>query len=76
MTAAAFSIRLQEATTIETYKKRQQEIRRLESQKDKAAKRQEIKARKAGIKSDSDAYIETTENASATDLIADPSSID
>jgi hypothetical protein len=32
---------------METFKKRQKEMKRLEKQRDKAAKRQEIKARKA-----------------------------
>jgi hypothetical protein len=32
---------------METFKKRQKEMRRLERQRDKAAKRKEIKARKA-----------------------------
>ncbi len=39
---------------METFKKRQKEMRRLERQRDKAARRKEIKARKAaGITSES-----------------------
>ena len=46
---------------METFKKRQKEQRRLERQRDKAAKRKEIKARKAaGIVSDSDGEAEDT----------------
>ncbi len=58
---------------METFKKRQKEMKRLERQRDKAAKRKEIKARKAaGLTSESDRDVEATENAatsgSATDL--------
>jgi len=53
---------------METFKKRQKEMRRLERQRDKAAKRKEIKARKAaGITTESDRDSETTENAEASD---------
>jgi hypothetical protein len=52
-------------------------MRRLERQRDKAAKRMEIKARKAsGIKSGSDADISTTENTAASDPAAGPSTMD
>jgi hypothetical protein len=62
---------------METFKKRQKEMRRLERQRDKAAKRKEIKARKAaGITSESDRDIEATENAAASDPAADLSIID
>ena len=48
---------------METFKKRQKEMRRLERQRDKAAKRMEIKARKAGaITSGPDTDIPKTEN--------------
>jgi hypothetical protein len=58
---------------METFKKRQKEMRRLERQRDKAAKRMEIKARKAaGIASGSDADISTTENTAASDPKAVP----
>jgi len=64
-------------TTMETFKKRQKEMRRLERQRDKAAKRKEIKARKAaGIKSESDTDTETTESAAASDTVTDQSTID
>jgi hypothetical protein len=53
---------------MESFKKRQKEMRRLERQRDKAAKRKEMKARKAaGITNDSDRDTETTENAATTD---------
>jgi len=56
---------------METFKKRQKEMRRLERQRDKAAKRKEIKARKAaGITSESDRDTETTDNAAASDSAA------
>ena len=61
---------------METFNKRQKEMRRLERQRDKAAKRKEIKARKAaGIKSESDRDTET-ENAAVSDPAADLSTID
>jgi hypothetical protein len=53
---------------METFKKRQKEMRRLERQRDKAAKRKENKARKAaGIIGESDRDSETPENAEASD---------
>ena len=56
---------------METFKKRQKEMRRLERQRDKAAKREEIKARKAaGITSDPDRDTETT-----TENAAEPGSV-
>ena len=62
---------------METFKKRQKEMRRLERQRDKAAKRKENKARKAaGITSESDPDTEATENAAASDPAADPSTVD
>lgn len=62
---------------METFQKRQKEMRRLERQRDKAAKRKEIKARKAaGITSESDGDIEAAENAPASDPPADPSHTD
>ncbi|HXK01423.1 MAG TPA: hypothetical protein VMS37_03410 [Verrucomicrobiae bacterium] len=57
---------------METFKKRQKEMRRLERQRDKAAKRKEIKARKAaGLASESDRDTEATENPAASDPAAD-----
>jgi len=62
---------------METFKKRQKEMRRLERQRDKAAKRQEIKARKAaGITSEPDGENEATENPVAPDPAADLSTVD
>ena len=62
---------------METFKKRQKEMRRLERQRDKAAKRKEIKARKAaGITSESDRDTEATESAAAPDPGAGLSPID
>lgn len=62
---------------METFKKRQKEMRRLERQRDKAAKRKEIKARKAaGLTSGSERDTETTENAAAPDPAADLSAMD
>jgi len=62
---------------METFQKRQKEMRRLERQRDKAAKRKEIKARKAaGITSESDSDTETAENAAAPDPAADLSTIE
>ena len=63
---------------METFKKRQKEMRRLERQRDKAAKRKELKARKAaGITSESDTDAEAAaENAAAPDPAADLSTID
>ena len=52
---------------METFKKRQKEMLRLERQSDKAAKRKEIKAPKAaGLTSESDRDTEATENAAAS----------
>jgi hypothetical protein len=66
-----------EEITMETFKKRQKEMRRLERQRDKAAKRKEIKERKAaGITSESDSDTEAPENAAASDPEADRSTID
>ena len=62
---------------METFKKRQKEMRRLERQRDKAAKRKEIKARKAaGITSESDRDTEATENAAPSDPAANLSIVD
>jgi len=60
---------------METFKKRQKEMRRLERQRDKAAKRMKIKACKAaGITSGSDAD-STTENTAELGPKADPSAM-
>jgi hypothetical protein len=62
---------------METFNKRQKEMRRLERQRDKAAKRKEIKARKAaGIKTEPDSDTEAPDNAASSDPAADPSAID
>jgi hypothetical protein len=62
---------------METFKKRQKELRRMERQRDKAAKRKENKARKiAGITSEPDPDTEATENAAASDPAADLSPTD
>jgi hypothetical protein len=62
---------------METFNKRQREMRRLERQRDKAAKRKENKARKAaGITSESDPDTEATENAAAPDPAVDRSTLD
>ena len=62
---------------METFKKRQKEMRRLERRRDKAAKRKEIKARKAaGITSAPDGDADSTENAVASDPTANLSGID
>ena len=59
---------------METFKKRQKEMRRLERQRDKAAKRKEIKARKAaGITTESDGDISSTETENTTD--SDPKAV-
>jgi len=59
---------------METFRKRQKEMRRLERQRDKAAKRKEIKARKAaGITTESDRDIEAT---ATSDSAPDESAID
>jgi hypothetical protein len=62
---------------METFKKRQKEMRRLERQRDKAAKRKEMKARKAaGITSESDRDTEPAESTAASDSAAAPSATD
>jgi hypothetical protein len=62
---------------MESFKKRQKEMRRLERQRDKAAKRKEMKARKAaGITNGSDRDTETTENAATTDPAVALSTLD
>jgi hypothetical protein len=59
----------EEETTIETFKKRQKEMRRLERRQDKAAKRKEIKARKAaGITTESGPDTEAIEDAEGLTL--------
>lgn len=59
---------------METFKKRQKEMRRLERQRDKAAKRKEIKARKAaGLPTESDSDTEAPENPAPSDVATDPS---
>jgi len=61
---------------METFNKRQKEMRRLERQRDKAAKRIEIKARKAaGIRSAPDADSSTGENTAESGRKADPSAM-
>ena len=56
---------------MESFQKRQKEMKRLERQRDKAAKRKEIKARKAaGITTEPDSDIEAAENAAAPDPAA------
>jgi hypothetical protein len=62
---------------MDTFNKRQKEMRRLERQRDKAAKRKEIKARKAAENpSESDRDTEAAENAVASDPAADLSTTD
>ena len=66
---------------METFKKRQKEMRRLERQRDKAAKRKENKARKvAGIATEPDpeidANVDANENAAPSDPAADRSATD
>lgn len=52
---------------METFKKRQKEMRRLERQRDKMAKRKETKARKAaGLTSESERDTEAAENTAAS----------
>ncbi len=66
-----------EGTTMETFNKRQREMRRLERQREKAAKRKEIKARKAaGIVTEPDAGQEPTENAASPGPAEDRSATD
>ncbi len=58
---------------METFKKRQKEMRRLERQRDKAAKRIEIKARKAaGISSEPDVDSLPAENTVEASGEVDP----
>jgi len=53
---------------METFQKRQKEMRRMERQRDKAAKRKENKARKAaGIPSEPDPDTEANENAAPSE---------
>ncbi len=62
---------------METFKKRQKEMRRLERQRDKAAKRKEIKARKdLGITGESDRNADASDNTAVIDQAADLSTID
>ena len=62
---------------METFKKRQKEMRRLERQRDKEAKRKEMKARKAaGITSEPDSDPTTAENPPAPDAPTDSSIVD
>jgi hypothetical protein len=62
---------------MDTFKKRQKEMRRLDRQRDKAAKRKELKARKAaGLTSEPDPDTEATENAPASDPAAHVSTVD
>jgi len=57
---------------METFKKRQKEMKRLERQRDKAAKRKEIKARKAaGLPTEPEQDAEPTEGAAETGPVAD-----
>ena len=67
--AASFQVRFaKRETNMETFQKRQKEMKRLERQRDKAAKRKEIKARKAaGILTDIDRDTETPEHAATSD---------
>ncbi len=64
---------------MESFKKRQKEMRRLERQRDKAAKRKEIKARKAAglpSESDSDSDVVATEPAAEPNPAAAVSTLD
>lgn len=61
---------------METFQKRQKEMRRLERQRDKAAKRKEIKARKAAGIPEPDPDAEVNENEAASDPAADLSTTD
>jgi len=62
---------------METFQKRQKEMRRLERQRDKAAKRKEIKARKAaGIPNEPDPEDAATENSEASGPAADAQNIE
>ena len=57
---------------METFNKRQKEMRRLERQRDKAAKRKEIKARKAAGITEPDSDAEAAESAVAAGPAAEP----
>jgi hypothetical protein len=62
---------------METFKKRQKEMKRLERQRDKAAKRKEVKARKAaGLPDPSDSEDVAPEDDLPTESTADPLAID
>jgi len=62
---------------METFNKRQKEMRRLERQRDKAAKRKEIKARKAaGITSESEGDADANQTAAPSDPTANLSTAD
>jgi hypothetical protein len=62
---------------MESFMKRQKEMRRMERQRDKAAKRKENRARKAaGITSKPDRDTEVTENAAASNPAAGLSTVD
>lgn len=62
---------------MESFKKRQKEMRRLERQRDKAAKRKEIKARKAaGLPTEPEPDAEAAETPATSEPAADPSFID
>jgi hypothetical protein len=77
MTAASFIAKgSRRGVTMETFNKRQKEMRRLERQRDKAAKRKEIKARKAaGLTSEPDPDTEAAEPEHESGP-ADPSTLD
>jgi len=62
---------------METFQKRQKEMRRLDRQRDKTAKPEEIKARRAaGITTESDRDTEAIQNAAASDPAANLSTMD
>jgi hypothetical protein len=65
---------------METFQKRQKEMKRLERQRDKAAKRKENKARKAAglppLDAESDTDADTPENTAGPDTAVDPSTTD
>ena len=68
---------LRGGTTIETFEKREKEMRRMERQRDKAANRKEDSARKnAGITSESDRHTDITENAAASNPVATQSTME
>jgi len=67
----------EEGTPIGTFEQRQKEMRPWERQRDKAAKRKEIKARKAaGITIESDRDAAAPENVAPSGPTPDPSTID